>query len=71
MVKYWLGYKHGGKNPDTYHKVTGKTKNDAIGKFLKGSRYTYGDVVVRRSPPKRGWTVGKHFASKKRRKRRG
>lgn len=56
------------QSPDTYHRVSARSKAEALGTFLKGTNYSIGEVVVRKSPPKKkDWTVGANFASKKNR----
>jgi len=53
MVKRIIAQKSGNyigkyKNSNTWHRIVAKTKIEAIAKMLKGTRYQYSDVIVKR-----------------------
>lgn len=54
MAIYYGRFKHGGKWSSSWHKIVASNKNEALGKFIKGTYYKPSEVQIKTTKPK-GW----------------
>jgi hypothetical protein len=52
MKTYYGRFKHGRTWSKTWHRIPAQSKNEAIGKFIKDTKYTVAEIQIVSKEPK-------------------
>jgi len=52
MVVFYGRFKHGKEWSKTWHKIIAKSKDEALGKFIKGTYWKPNEVQITKTEPK-------------------